>query len=91
LKLVVLRTATPAEPECEFQNELICVARFTQKPNGFWHISFSCQRAGLPVRQESNSGFGKCNTGTEDVKVKNANLRNFHKARPTGTRRMGPK
>ena len=52
LKLVVLRTATPAEPECEFQNELICVARFTQKPNGFWHISFSCQRAGLPVRQE---------------------------------------
>jgi hypothetical protein len=45
----------------------------------------------LPVWQESNSGFGKHNTGAGDVKVKNANLRNFHKARPTGTRRMGPK
>jgi hypothetical protein len=45
----------------------------------------------LPVWQESNSGFGKCNTGTEDVKVKNGNLRNFHKARPMGARRMGPK
>jgi hypothetical protein len=65
LKLVVLKTKFLAEPGREFQNELLIaralrtarlvrnyVARFTQKPNGFWHISFSCQRAGLPVRQE---------------------------------------
>ena len=65
LKLVVLKTKFLAEPGREFQNELLIaralrtarlvrnyVARFTQKPNGFWHISFSCQRTGLPVRQE---------------------------------------
>jgi hypothetical protein len=50
----------------------------------------------LPVWQESNSGFRKCNTGTEDVKVKNANLQistksEFTQSKTYGIRRMGPK
>jgi hypothetical protein len=45
----------------------------------------------LPVWQESNSGFGKCNTGAGDVKVKNANLRISTKQDLRGICLRGPK
>jgi hypothetical protein len=48
LKLVVLKSKSRLEGR-DVISERTCenVARFTQKPNGFWHVSFSCQRASL--------------------------------------------
>ena len=48
LKLVVLKSKNPAKrpgviSERTFEN----IARLTHKPNGFWHVSFSCQRTGF--------------------------------------------
>jgi len=53
LKLVALKIKNPASRQGQdFQGELLNRSVTSNLPNGFWHISSDCQRAGPPVQQD---------------------------------------
>ena len=41
--------------DVSFQNELFVSLDSLIEPNGFWHVSFSCQRAGLLSGRQARS------------------------------------
>jgi len=71
LKLVALKIKNPASRQGQdFQGELLNRSVTSNLPNGFWHISSDCQRAGLPVQQsglQANRNYrhvrAKCQAG----------------------------
>ena len=68
LKLVVLKSESRFRSrDLRFQNELLNknIARFTHKPNGFWHVSFSCQRASFLSGRKATADSSIITPGNE--------------------------
>ena len=60
---MLFRSAGP-----DLRNELF-VARFTQVPNGFWHVSSDCQRAGLLSSRQASKQLNSIGRSSGSVKL----------------------